>query len=337
MSGRTGLIFVMDDDQIWLQWRAGQLSGRTRRRRIFQPVHVIASMEGRAIVRPNSTLSVTCGWCRARFNGGPGNCPAEPCRRFRSRRRRSGFNGGPGNCPAERRSSRRLSAQSPCFNGGPGNCPAELRRGRPGRPQRERFNGGPGNCPAEPQQRQNERLRLVLASMEGRAIVRPNRPAEGRLNQQITASMEGRAIVRPNQLYLLWVRGVRLASMEGRAIVRPNIIAAMQTYTGKMTLQWRAGQLSGRTGNLKVDVAAVGRASMEGRAIVRPNRSLDLGLLTCPFAGTCERPRTLSFDGVPILLSSCVLPCGTRLRAVPGTCALTIALASDDRRARGWQ
>ena len=31
--------------------------------------------------------------------------------------------------------------------------------------------------------------------------------------------------------------------------------------------------------------------SMEGRTIARPDRSLDLGSLTCPFAGVCERSR----------------------------------------------
>ena len=36
--------------------------------------------------------------------------------------------------------------------------------------------------------------------------------------------------------------------------------------------------------------------SMEGRTIARPNRSLDLGLLTCPFAGTCERSRKLELQ-----------------------------------------
>ena len=55
--------------------------------------------------------------------------------------------------------------------------------------------------------------------------------------------------------------------MEGRAIARPNLGLGGSATT-----------------------AAVA-ASMEGRAIARPNRSLDLGWLTCPFAGVCERSR----------------------------------------------
>ena len=107
-----------------LQWRAGQLPGRTRRGRGC----------GRSLTR--------------RFNGGPGNCPAGlddgACRaggrvasmegraiarpdggwRRTAGRGRTGFNGGPGNCPAGPRSEAAPTARSDCFNGGPGNCPA---------------------------------------------------------------------------------------------------------------------------------------------------------------------------------------------------------------------
>ena len=62
--------------------------------------------------------------------------------------------------------------------------------------------------------------------------------------------------------------------MEGRAIARPNIGAGAAE---------RAAALP----------------SMEGRAIARPNRSLDLGWLTCPFAGVCERSRKLRLRRCP--------------------------------------
>ena len=69
-----------------------------------------------------------------------------------------------------------------------------------------------------------------------------------------------------------------MASMEGRAIARPN------SHT--ITSRRGRGHLPGHRSKLLPLVA-----SMEGRAIARPNRSLDLGSLTCPFAGVCERSR----------------------------------------------
>ena len=79
--------------------------------------------------------------------------------------------------------------------------------------------------------------------------------------------MEGRAIARPNGPVGGCVGGRgRVPSMEGRAIARPN-----PRHPGRR--------------------AAGRQPSMEGRAIARPNRSLDLGSLTCPFAGVCERSR----------------------------------------------
>ena len=64
-----------------------------------------------------------------------------------------------------------------------------------------------------------------LASMEGRAIARPNRRRGCRCgSERDRASMEGRAIARPN-LWLIMVEAVKViwpASMEGRAIARPN-------------------------------------------------------------------------------------------------------------------
>ena len=100
----------------------------------------------------------------------------------------------------------------------------------------------------------------------------PQRLKTGTTSQVVTArhhngaSMEGRAIARPNLAQRAITEAIRDASMEGRAIARPN----------------------GRCPHLAHDDLW---ASMEGRAIARPNRSLDLGWLTCPFAGVCERSR----------------------------------------------
>ena len=83
----------------------------------------------------------------------------------------------------------------------------------------------------------------------------------------IPASMEGRAIARPNYEPYTTLGLVHVASMEGRAIARPNDQARARSRSDHDS------------------------ASMEGRAIARPNRSPDLGSLTCPFAGLCERSR----------------------------------------------
>ena len=98
------------DPGMALQWRAGQLPGQTSRSprivaRLLRP-EPPASMEGRAIARPNIARvdgRRRSGWCG--FNGGPGNCPAKQSvitARYTASTAGSGFNGGPGNCPAKR-------------------------------------------------------------------------------------------------------------------------------------------------------------------------------------------------------------------------------------------
>ena len=61
-----------------------------------------ASMEGRAIARPNCHRPCCNAHRQHRFNGGPGNCPAKPGSRQPGGSPQSSFNGGPGNCPAKR-------------------------------------------------------------------------------------------------------------------------------------------------------------------------------------------------------------------------------------------
>ena len=164
------------DLTVALQWRAGQLPGQTRSRWRW------------------CAVSCTC------FNGGPGNCPAKPSTGPGTCASSGCFNGGPGNCPAKpehHRHSRPPHAQLQWragqlpgqtgrhlrgrhrrgrgFNGGPGNCPAKpwsALTAPSGSPPR--FNGGPGNCPAKRGDRSKERQMTTQASMEGRAIARPN-------------------------------------------------------------------------------------------------------------------------------------------------------------------
>ena len=166
-----------------------------------------ASMEGRAIARPNGTEHAARspeGVCNASMEGRAIARPNRVPRHGAQPARRHGFNGGPGNCPAKQGSmtSTRHPAQSPqlpgqtrsrvpvsasqsSFNGGPGNCPAKHHRRsiclqRP-LDSESGFNGGPGNCPAK---RRDSRTgaegdgRVRCASMEGRAIARPNRSSK---------------------------------------------------------------------------------------------------------------------------------------------------------------
>ena len=60
--------------------------------------------------------------------------------------------------------------------------------------------------------------------------------------------------------------------MEGRAIARPNADGGYGAETTQWVLQWRAGQLPGRTLAQPLPTGVPLVPSMEGRAIARPNR-----------------------------------------------------------------
>ena len=80
LPGRTAEYSRKASEEAGLQWRAGQLPGRTAGADTFIVAGSFPSMEGRAIARPNGARGALRG-CRSNpFNGGPGNCPAEPSR-----------------------------------------------------------------------------------------------------------------------------------------------------------------------------------------------------------------------------------------------------------------
>ena len=203
--------------------------------------------------------------------------------------------------PNSWRSRSRLPATG-CFNGGPGNCPAE----RPATPTpptwTPSFNGGPGNCPAEPAFPATSPAPASVASMEGRAIARPNQRVDGVEARPGIASMEGRAIARPNrQCMLNGIDGAwRFNGGPGNCPAEPR--RRRRRSRSWTSLQWRAGQLPGRTwwacwrsscnarcfnggpGNCPAEPPSGEgrlhrdrRASMEGRAIARPNRPATVG------------------------------------------------------------
>ena len=69
--------------------------------------------------------------------------------------------------------------------------------------------------------------------------------------------MEGRTIARPNDLVPGLAVNVEVASMEGRTIARPNVTETVSDQPCGHTLQWRAGQLPGQTGEDEIAYVAM--------------------------------------------------------------------------------
>ena len=173
-----------------------------------------ASMEGRAIARPNSLSSPSkmCCTIEHSFNGGPGNCPAK---RASATAPSAKVTGRFGVASMEGRAIARPNAAWGCAaRSDLRACSLQWRAGQlPGQTGR----------------------RLQIAA----SIPRPER-----------ASMEGRAIARPNSRRRCGrTPGLlqRKASMEGRAIARPNTMEKLGKEARRSVLQWRAGQLPGQT------------------------------------------------------------------------------------------
>ena len=359
--------FDFDRGHDSLQWRAGQLPGQTKptdvlvrrtappeqasmegraiarpNRRERRPVRApwtveLASMEGRAIARPNRrSLMAGRGARPQRFNGGPGNCPAK-----RVNHGHGAVIWGSAMASMEGRAIARPKLvrvstsirRRTSFNGGPGNCPA-----KPGAPCTpfyrcyvDSLQWRAGQLPGQTGVRGRSDIVVVAdppASMEGRAIARPNDQSTPWEPQVPDASMEGRAIARPN-------RGERHrrsladadASMEGRAIARPNPSASPLRLRRPKRLQWRAGQLPGQTTSTpRQRDPPRASASMEGRAIARPNDGLavedDAGKLQwragqLPGQTTCNAsrettPSSRRFNGGP---GNCPAKPGPRISA----------------------
>ena len=228
-----------------LQWRAEQLPGQP------DPTGVVEQSDDG-------------------FNGGPSNCPAKPAScRYPSQQAPASMEGRaiarpnrkqPRGEPLNRHKLQWRAEQLPGQTSGSPITARIIHRlqwraeqlpgqtsGKPRREQRPplSFNGVPSNCPAK-RQRHFVGDRERCASMEGRAIARPNSGVMVDLVGSNNASMEGRAIARPNHHRHGPSLTDRPASMEGRAIARPNLALL-------------------NTGEAGAD------ASMEGRAIARPN------------------------------------------------------------------
>ena len=158
-----------------LQWRAGQLPGRTGPGRVASHCWSTPSMEGRAIARPNRHGQAGQHRLPQAFNGGPGNCPAELDSVATPADNESYLQWRAGQLPGRTDemtagAARKLVLQ---WRAGqlPGRTPAGGGHGDVGH---RAFNGGPGNCPAEPDGTVVFAVQRI-PSMEGRAIARPNR------------------------------------------------------------------------------------------------------------------------------------------------------------------
>ena len=218
-----------------------------RAEQVEEPERVdAASMEGRAIARPNRRTRRGCADGESRFNGGPSNCPAKrACRARRGSRSCASMEGRAIARPnlyltavvQEKIDSLQWRAEQ---------LPGQTARPRARTHPRGRcFNGGPSNCPAKPEEAGHLR-RSGRASMEGRAIARPNQVAEVVGVRLAGASMEGRAIARPNQSKVAPCFAMRL--LQWRAEQLPGQTQAASVFAiPDLWLQWRAEQLPGQT------------------------------------------------------------------------------------------
>ena len=172
-------------------------------------------------------------------------------------------------------------------------CPSR----QPGGHARSCFNGGPSNGSARPCAEQTGPRRVVPASMEGRAMARPD-PVGAVLPAGTSVSLQWRAeqwlgqtadaadkIVdafmlqwRAEQwLGQTWPPGspaVRdlIASMEGRAMARPDVFGRTEAAEAafRASMEGRAMARPDVFGRTEAAEAAF-RASMEGRAMARPD------------------------------------------------------------------
>ena len=253
-----------------LQWRAGQLPGQTPRSRPHLLGPAGASMEGRAIARPNAMVPSVSVASMALLQWRAGQLPGQTFHTILVGPYGSGLQWRAGQLPGQTQPGQLVL--------GDGEVASMEGRAiaRPNTPAMTStgstpacFNGGPGNCPAKRPHRPADRG-PHRASMEGRAIARPNFSVTIMRHGAWTASMEGRAIARPNNGNTADAEDEMGASMEGRAIARPNLPVPAPD-TNSPWLQWRAGQLPGQTVQPEPVVRRGPDASMEGRAIARPN------------------------------------------------------------------
>ena len=230
-----------------LQWRAGQLPGQTRRRRVPPVGKGVTSMEGRTIARPNAADPSRSGFASRVLQWRAGQLPGQTAMAVSGPDTGCQLQWRAGQLPGQTSSAGAAPRWGTgYFNGGPDNCPAKL---------------GPGLDP----------VRGPGTSMEGRTIARPNRHGTKTEASDEQTSMEGRTIARPNRYHkgttarveLLQWRAGQLPGQTPQGTSPPQ--PAQANFNGgpdncpakprpatrsqppTTTLQWRAGQLPGQT------------------------------------------------------------------------------------------
>ena len=207
-----------------------------------------ASMEGRAIARPNDGRGSRGALRLVRFNGGPGNCPAKQGWAAPGKRSRfTWLQWRAGQLPGQTTDANSTWVSSESLQWRAGQLPGQTTATwLSGNPMTNLLQWRAGQLPGQTRVAAKVLGWTRLASMEGRAIARPNcgghvgagvlRSLQWRAGQlpgqtmtrmalfgdSEAASMEGRAIARPNLASPAGIRNAWTASMEGRAIARPN-------------------------------------------------------------------------------------------------------------------
>ena len=311
-----------------LQWRAGQLPGRTQK--VWQSLGLGIELQWRAGQLPGRTCvdCSTATWDPG-FNGGPGNCPAGPCATSRVAPSMPRLQWRAGQLPGRTSPLRCWASTRPRLQWRAGQLPGRTRDPRMDRQgelgasmegraiarpdpsaasgNRRRsgcFNGGPGNCPAGPGPARAPSACVSLharkaRSLQWRAGQLPGRTTadDARSDGIGDASMEGRAIARPDR------RANDRHCADGRRFNGGpgNCPAgrghAPRTRLRSASLQWRAGQLPGRTPTLEPADKLAHAASMEGRAIARPDRGV--GLARARQAGASMEGRAIARPDMP--------------------------------------
>ena len=272
-----------------LQWRAEQSLGQTVRRHGSDELAIptAASMEGRAIARPNWSSGTDIddyNRSHARFNGGPSNRSAKQYRTNRPDQRRRYLAASMEGRAIARPNVR--DRQRPA-----GRSPSNMLQWR-AEQSLGQTRSRVGSIPRSP----------IGASMEGRAIARPNTACSSAAGSVAGSSLlqwraEQSLGQTPDPFTVMYSWSGSTGCFNGgpsnrsAKLARPPVVSRHRQHV--LALQWRAEQSLGQTLSLASSGVAsqFAVASMEGRAIARPNRSPDLGSLTCPFAGLCERSR----------------------------------------------
>ena len=248
LPGQTSLPRGAGTDGRKLQWRAGQLPGQTGDLLDLVLGLPGASMEGRAIARPNWP-TMYAGSTRGRcFNGGPGNCPAKPAAS----------------------ASKLFGDDAASMEGRAIARPNLARRTLPAAMPVLQWRAG--QLPGQTHRRRRPRAQPLGASMEGRAIARPNSmiPAASSSSKPV---LQWRAGQLPGQTTVRSYTTGLNQWLQWRAGQLPGQTGDYDDLSNKPTIRFNGGpgNCPAKRGLTEVAVVPHLLASMEGRAIARPN------------------------------------------------------------------